>query len=126
MNKKAFRVIAALVVSLGMGMAVSGCASPSVVPIEVTDTTYIIDVRSADKFKVSHVEGAYNIDFNSPTVNSTIQGLSRSRTYILYGDDEAQIKEAYNIMTEAGFIDVKHSGSMEYVSEATGLPIVNG
>jgi rhodanese-related sulfurtransferase len=119
------KALIALALSVAGLVSLTACASTPIVKIEVTDNTRIIDVRSADKFNSGHVEGAYNIDFSSASVDGTLQGLSRSDTYIIYGDDESQLEKAWNKMTGAGFIDVKHSGSMDYVSQATGLPIVS-
>jgi rhodanese-related sulfurtransferase len=102
---------------------VTACSSPATPSIVVNESTVFIDVRSSDEFAKSRIQGAYNIDFASENVFSTLSGLSRSRQYVLYGSNGEALQKAYDTMVSEGFVDVTLAGSMDTASRATGIPI---
>ena len=57
------RLLATLAVLLGVGAALAGCAGAE--PVELSEDTVIIDVRTPAEFANGHLDGAVNIDVQS-------------------------------------------------------------
>lgn len=108
---------------LPVTLVTTSCSSPTTPVITVTDATVFIDVRSSDEFAKSRIQGAYNVDFDSPNIFNTLSGLNRSKQYVLYGSNGALLQKAFDIMEEEGFVNVVLAGSMDTASRATGVPI---
>jgi len=68
---------------------------------DIPDGAIIIDVRSPEKYKRSHIDGAINIDFMR--LFEEINKLKKNKTIVLYCDEGALSLEAARILKEKGF-----------------------
>ncbi|MFY0673152.1 MAG: rhodanese-like domain-containing protein [Bacteroidia bacterium] len=63
----------------------------------------IVDVRTADEFEDSFIEGAVNIDYNLPTFAVTIEKLGKVTPLFLYCRSGARAKNAMDLLQSKGF-----------------------
>jgi phage shock protein E len=63
----------------------------------------IVDVRTPEEFAAGHLEGALNIDVNSPNFESQIFALDKSVTYAIYCRSGNRSTTASAKMSDAGF-----------------------
>lgn len=63
----------------------------------------IVDVRTPEEFAAGHLEGALNIDVNSPNFESQIFALDKSVTYAIYCRSGNRSTIASAKMSDAGF-----------------------
>lgn len=63
----------------------------------------IIDVRSADEFEDSFIEGAENIDVRGVNFDTNLDSLNRDQPYFVYCRSGARSKSAMDIMQSKGF-----------------------
>ncbi len=82
----------------------------------------VIDVRTHTEYAARHLEGAINIDFNSPDFDQRIAALPRDQEYIVYCNAGGRAGRAISRMKSLGFSDVTRYGIMG-ASAATGLPV---
>ena len=112
-------LLAATVVSLAASVALVGCSSDdgataSVTTVgadrlvEVADTAdaTIIDVRTPEEYAAGHVEGALNINVESPTFADEIAQLPKDETYVIYCRSGNRSAAAAVQMADAGFTDL--------------------
>jgi rhodanese-related sulfurtransferase len=66
----------------------------------------IVDVRTPAEFAAGHVEGAVNINVESPTFADEIAKLDKAASYSLYCRSGNRSAVAMDQMTEAGFTDI--------------------
>lgn len=72
-------------------------ADPSVV---------VLDVRTSDEFLSGHLARAENIDYNAGNFQNDIQGLDKTRTYLVYCRSGHRSGLATEIMAKQGFTHV--------------------
>ena len=84
----------------------------------------VIDVRTPAEFAAGHVEGAVNIDVQSPAFAAEIAALDKAQPYSLYCRSGNRSAVAMDQMTEAGFTDVTNlDGGLEDLA-AAGATVV--
>lgn len=88
------------------------------------DTRMIIDVRTPAEFAGGHLDGAVNIDIQSPDFVSQIDGLDRNGSYVVYCRSGNRSGMAMAQMLDMGFTDVSNAGSVEEASASLGIAIV--
>lgn len=116
------RIFAILALLLGATLAVSGCS-----PVEQTKIaadTVIVDVRTPEEYSAGHLEGALNIDVQSPNFDQLIMTQPLEAPVLVYcrsGNRSAQAKAR---MEALGFTNITDGGSMQNASTITSLPIV--
>jgi phage shock protein E len=66
----------------------------------------VIDVRTPAEFAAGHIDGAVNIDVESPAFAAEIAELDKAQPYSLYCRSGNRSAVAMDQMTEAGFTDV--------------------
>ena len=44
----------------------------------------ILDVRTPQEFASGHIEGAINLDYNVPTFKNDLNGLDKTKIYLIY------------------------------------------
>lgn len=88
------------------------------------ETASILDVRTPQEFNEGHLEGAINVDIQSPTISQAFDQLPKDRTYIVYCRSGNRSAEAIEQMKQKGFSSLIDAGSVEEASQATGLTIV--
>lgn len=116
------KIITAIALALGLTFSVAACASgPS---YEMTQDTVIIDVRTPEEFATGHLEGAINIDVNSPDFRAQVMALDPSGEYFVYCRSGNRSGQAINQMYQMGFTDMTNGGSVSEASGATGIEVV--
>lgn len=115
--------------SLGLGAAVlalalgiSGCAS-SPASIELGADTVIVDVRTPAEYATGHLEGAVNIDFQSPSFDGDVAELDQDADYVVYCQSGNRSAQAVSVM-DAADLTVQDAGGIDEAAKATGLPVV--
>jgi rhodanese-related sulfurtransferase len=109
---------AALVLTLG----VSGCAG-SPASVELSDDTVIVDVRTPAEYATGHLDGAVNIDFQSPSFDDAVADLDSDADYVVYCQSGNRSAQAVSVMVAAD-LAVQDAGGVDAAAEATGLPVV--
>ena len=99
-----------------------GCSAEE--PMDTTGAT-IIDVRTPAEYAQGHLDGAVNIDVQSPDFMTRIAGYDKDGRYIVYCRSGVRAGQAQSMMTDAGFTDVTNAKGMSDASKVTGLPIVS-
>lgn len=77
----------------------------------------ILDVRTPEEYKETHVTGARNIDFKNSTFKDEIEKLDKSKTYKLYCRSGNRSGKAMEMMKTMGFRDLENLGSVKEASE---------
>lgn len=113
-----------MLVTLGLGLALAGCA-PQPGSIEITRETVVLDVRTAAEFAEGHLDGALNIDVQGGTFDTEVAELDRDATYVVYCRTGNRAGTAISRMSDLGFESLINAGSLSGASTATGLPIVD-
>lgn len=84
----------------------------------------IIDVRTPAEFAGGHLDGAVNIDIQSPDFANRIEALDRNESYVVYCRSGARSGMAMQQMLDMGFADVSNAGGVEDASASLGIAIV--
>ncbi len=84
----------------------------------------IIDVRTPAEFAGGHLDGAVNIDIQSPDFTAEIEKLDRDGSYVVYCRSGNRSGIAMAQMLDMGFSDVSNAGSVEEASNSLGIAIV--
>ena len=82
----------------------------------------ILDVRTAREFAGGHIEGAVNLDYNAPNFKDDLNGLDKTKMYLVYCRTGRRSKGAFDMMKALEFQGVYHmlGGIVGWTSE--GLP----
>lgn len=115
--------------SLGLGVAalaltlgVSGCTG-SPASIELGADSVIVDVRTPAEYATGHLDGAVNIDFQSPSFDNEVAGLDPDADYVVYCQSGNRSARAVSVMVAAD-LTVQDAGGIDEAAKATGLPVV--
>ena len=119
--RKLFASIALLLVAT-IGLA--ACSAPISTPIKVNADTVLIDVRTASEYTEGHLDGAINIDVQSPDFESRITELPANGEYIVYCLSGNRSAAATARMVELGLSNVTDAGGISDASASTGLAVV--
>ena len=117
------RILLALSLALGLVVGVSACSAPAE-PVALADDVIVIDVRTPEEFASGHLEGAVNIDVQSPDFEAQLAQLDPAGSYFVYCRSGNRSGQAIDRMTALGFTDLTNGGSVESASAATGIPVV--
>lgn len=117
------RIFLALALALSATFTVMACA-PAAEQVEISSDTMIIDVRTPQEFAEGHLEGAVNIDVNSPEFLETISTLSPTGDYFVYCRSGNRSGQAIAQMEALGFTTLTNGGSVQEASNMTGIPVV--
>jgi phage shock protein E len=131
---RTFLALAGLTLALSPMVGCSGgSSSSSEQPANAADDTadattkdsrMIIDVRTPAEFAGGHLDGAVNIDIQSPDFVSQIEALDRNGSYVVYCRSGNRSGMAMAQMLDMGFTDVSNAGSVEEASASLGISIV--
>ena len=126
-------MIRAATVLLLAALALTGCSgtvttdeglrpvAAAEAPQLIEDGASVIDVRTPEEFASGHLADARNIDVQSDSFLTEVDGLDRDATYVLYCRSGARAGAAGEMMVEMGFTDVANAGGFEDLA-AAGLP----
>lgn len=84
----------------------------------------ILDVRTPAEYADGFIEGAFNIDVNSPTFREDVGKLEKNKTYLVYCRSGNRSATASGILEELGFNDIFNmtGGILDW--EGAGFPVV--
>jgi phage shock protein E len=116
------RFFATIAVLLGVTAGLAACSSAE--PVELTQDTVIIDVRTPGEFATGHLEGAINIDVQSPDFAAQVMELDKDGEYFIYCRSGNRSGQAIAQMNQMGFSDMDNGGSVAEASKASGIEIV--
>ncbi len=118
------KFLATLALALGASLALAGCATAE--PVDLSEDTVIIDVRTPAEFASGHLEGALNIDVQSPDFAAQIMELDPSGEYFVYCRSGNRSGQAIAQMTQMGFDgnNLTNGGGVDQASTLSGVDIV--
>ncbi len=67
---------------------------------------YLVDVRTPREFKISHIKGAKNINFNSGSFASEFDKLNKNKPLYIYCRTGSRSRHASNKLSEMGFTEI--------------------
>lgn len=82
----------------------------------------VIDVRTEEEYRDSHVQGTLNIDILSPDFKSKIEKLDKTKTYKVYCRSGNRSGQAERLMKSLGFKDVENIGSVSQAAKRLNRP----
>ncbi len=116
------RMLTTLAIVWGITFSLSACQSAE--PIELGADAVIIDVRTPEEYSAGHLDGAINIDVQSPEFAEQIMALDKDGEYFVYCRSGNRSGQAIAQMAQMGFSEMVNGGSVEEASSATGLEVV--
>lgn len=119
--KRILTPLFAVLLVLGASLGLTACAAE---PINMSQVTAVIDVRSGQEYASGHLEGAINMDVESANFAQQIASLDKNGSYVLYCHSGRRAGIALDTMKAAGFTNVVNAGGYQDASNATKLPIV--
>jgi len=115
------KLLALLAVIIPVTLGVTACAPE---PVELSADTVIIDVRTPAEFAGGHLEGALNIDVQSPAFAAQVSALDPDADYFIYCRSGNRSGQAIVQMSNMGFSSMTNGGSVSNASSLTGIPVV--
>ena len=116
------KILLAIALAFGLTLGVAACSSgPS---YTVTDSTVIIDVRTPAEFAEGHLQGAINIDVQSPDFREQVMAFDTDGEYFIYCRSGNRSGQAITQMFQMGFTDMTNGGSVKQASDMTGISVV--
>ena len=116
------RLLSTLAVLLGVTAALAGCSSSE--PVDLSDDTVIIDVRTPAEFASGHLDGAINIDVQSADFAAQVMELDKEGDYFIYCRSGNRSGQAISQMSQMGFTDMTNGGGVSQASDISGIEIV--
>lgn len=107
---------------VALAVTLSACATAA--PIELSDETVVLDVRTASEYAGGHLDGAINADVTNGELAALIAELPKDDEYVVYCRSGNRSAQAVQLMRDAGFTRVTDAGAVGSASAATGLAIV--
>ena len=118
------KILTAILLVFGVTLGVAACATPSE-PVGLAEGTVIIDVRTPGEFASGPLEGALNIDVQSPDFAAQVSQLDPNQEYFIYCRSGNRSGQAISRMTNMGFTNMINGGSVEQASNYSGIPVIN-
>lgn len=119
------KLVTALALIVGVTLGAAACA-PSAPPAGLAQGTIIIDVRTPSEFASGHLDGALNIDVQSPDFATLISELDPTQPYFVYCRSGNRSGQAMSRMATMGFVDMINGGSVQQATDYSGVPVVTG
>jgi rhodanese-related sulfurtransferase len=130
------RVLLLLAALVGLTVLLAGCSGSSSTVSTVgaqefltsaaEPGTVVVDVRTPAEFTAGHVDGAVNINVESPDFGAQIGALPKDTTYAVYCRSGRRSALASDQMAEAGFTSVVNLQGGLADLQAAGAPVVTG
>ena len=118
------KILTALLLVFGVTLGVAACSITSQ-PVGLAEGTVIIDVRTPGEFASGHLEGALNIDVQSPDFAAQVSQLDPTQEYFIYCRSGNRSGQAISQMSNMGFTSMINGGSVEQASNYSGIPVIN-
>lgn len=116
------KLLATFALLAGAALGLAGCASSE--PVDISADTVIIDVRTPGEFATGHLDGAVNIDIQSPDFAAQVMELDKDGEYFIYCRSGNRSGQAISQMDKMGFTDMTNGGSVQQASDLSGIDIV--
>ncbi len=84
----------------------------------------IIDVRNPEEYAGGHLDGAFNIDFNSGDLLVQLEALDKEKTYLVYCRSGRRSAGARDTMAMLGFQAIYNMSGGITEWESSGYPVV--
>lgn len=84
----------------------------------------ILDVRTPGEFAEGHIDGAVNLDVQSPDFEKKVRALNRTRTYLVYCRTGNRSRRATIAMEDLGFRSIFHMTEGIVKWKQQNLPLV--
>ncbi len=84
----------------------------------------IVDVRTPPEFQAGHLEGAINVDFNSPDFADRVAKLPRDKPILLHCQSGRRSTAALPVFEKNGFARIYHLDGGFGAWASAGLPVV--
>ena len=120
--KKILRAVVALALAVTATLGLAGCATEKV---DMATVAAVIDVRTPAEFTSGHLEGALNIDVQSPDFAAQVSQLDPTKDYFVYCRSGNRSGQAISQMSNMGFTSMTNGGSVEEASNYSGIPVIN-
>ena len=117
------KALTALVLAVTIVLGLAAC-SPSAEPIELTAGTVVIDVRTPSEFAAGHLDGAINVDVQSPTFDADVSTLPTDGAYVVYCASGNRSAAAIARLSDLGFTALTDARGLSDAAASTGLTIV--
>lgn len=117
------KLFTALLMIFGITAGVTACA-PAAEPVGLAEGTIVIDVRTPEEFATGHLDGALNIDVQSPDFMAQVSQLDPTADYFVYCRSGNRSGQAMSQMSTLGFSSMINGGSVEEASAYSGIPVV--
>ena len=101
-------------------------AQPQTIVYAQKENVIILDVRTDQEYKSSHLKGAINIDFYQPDFKSQISKLDKTKTYLIYCRSGNRSGQTLNIMKNLGFTNLENLGGLSQAAKRLNLSCDNG
>lgn len=119
------KTLATLALALTAVFGLAACSAPAAAPtVTVTSETVIVDVRTSAEYDAGHLDGAVNVDVQSPEFDSLITALPTDGEYVVYCASGNRSSSAVARMEGLGFTNVTDAGGISAAAASTGLATV--
>lgn len=117
------KLLTAVALIFGVTLGATACAaSPN--PVGLSEGTIIIDVRTPAEFATGHLEGALNIDVQSPDFMARVSALDPGADYFIYCRSGNRSGQAISQLSNMGFTSMINGGSVAEANAYSGVPVI--
>lgn len=117
----------ALVLVTGLSacsVAPADAPAPAAGGTAISDATILIDVRTPAEYAEGHLDGAINIDVQSPDFDQQLAAFEPGAEYLVYCRSGNRASQAISRMVDLGFSQLGNAGSVEQAADLTGRAII--
>ena len=120
---KFLKLFAALVIAVFAVGSLTACSTAE--PLDMTNVSAVIDVRTAEEFSAGHLDGALNFDVQSSNFVEQVSALDPAADYVVYCRSGNRSTAAIESMQALGFTGtLTNGGAVANASTLTGIEIV--
>ncbi len=119
---KFFRILAAAAIAIVAVTGLTACSNPE--PVDPSDFSMIIDVRTPEEWATGHVDGAVRIGIADTDFAAQLDDLDKGADYYIYCRSGNRAGQAIEYMKSVGFSGtLLNGGAVADAASALGLPI---
>ncbi len=120
---KFLKLFTALIVAAFALGSLTACSTAE--PLDMTNVSAVIDVRTAEEFATGHLDGALNFDVQSSNFAELVSALDPAANYVVYCRSGNRSTAAIESMKALGFTGtLTNGGAVANASTLTGTAIV--
>ena len=91
--------------------------------LEQQEHVVILDVRTPGEYNAGHLENARHIDFYDADFSERLQALDPAKTYLVYCAVGGRSREAVQLMSQLGFLQVYDAAEGFSALRSAGVPV---